>query len=347
LTAGAVVLAGVGLLAWAGLAGSVRAPSRGPMATSLLRTAPVPLAGASARATAGLGAPAVRWTTLTPAARLALARRVLGPGSPNRLTVAPRDLVREAVALTRLRSIAQPGRTVDGLLGLAARLVDPQALVQARHRALVDGGLRGMRAVGAADVVGVPDLRLGTPKRGTWYFDLGPSQQRVTIRGGRVVAVDDVSSPAFAGAALGPGSPAVSALPDRLLAPSGPDAGAVAAQQALSMVGTPYVWGGESPGGFDCSGLVRWAYKRAGLLAPRVAAEQAQVGRGVPRDQLRPGDVLFFADATGYVHHDGIYVGGGRFVHAPHTGTTVQVESISNPRYASQYAGARRYADTA
>jgi cell wall-associated NlpC family hydrolase len=75
-----------------------------------------------------------------------------------------------------------------------------------------------------------------------------------------------------------------------------------------------------------------------------VAADQAQVGIGIARQDLQPGDVVFFADASGYVHHDGIYVGNGMFVHAPHTGAVVRVQSLDTPRYAAQYAGARRYA---
>ncbi len=115
--------------------------------------------------------------------------------------------------------------------------------------------------------------------------------------------------------------------------------GARAVALAMRELGTPYVWGGESPSGFDCSGLVQWVYARLGVHLPRVAADQYRSGRHVPRSQLRPGDLVFF-DGLGHV---GIYAGGGRFVHSPHTGETVRVSTLSG-WYAQTYAGATRVA---
>ena len=112
---------------------------------------------------------------------------------------------------------------------------------------------------------------------------------------------------------------------------------------ALKQRGTPYLWGGATPGGFDCSGLVYWAYAQLGLNLPRVAADQAKVGFPVARDELMPGDAVFFADSSGYIHHEGLYVGNGAMVHAPRTGDVVRVQSITSGYYARQYAGARRY----
>jgi cell wall-associated NlpC family hydrolase len=107
---------------------------------------------------------------------------------------------------------------------------------------------------------------------------------------------------------------------------------------ALSQLGTPYVWGGSAPGGFDCSGLVMWAYAQVGVSLPH--SSYALYGMGVPvaQDQLQPGDLVFF-DGLGHV---GIYIGGGQFVHAPHTGDVVKVSSLSESWYASTYVGARR-----
>ena len=107
---------------------------------------------------------------------------------------------------------------------------------------------------------------------------------------------------------------------------------------AMSQLGTPYVWGGSAPGGFDCSGLVMWAYAQVGVSLPH--SSYAQYGYGVPvsRDQLQPGDLVFF-DGLGHV---GIYIGGDQFVHAPHTGDVVRISSLDDPWYAANYVGARR-----
>ncbi|HEX4527292.1 MAG TPA: NlpC/P60 family protein [Gaiellaceae bacterium] len=107
---------------------------------------------------------------------------------------------------------------------------------------------------------------------------------------------------------------------------------------ALSQLGTPYVWAGSAPGGFDCSGLVMWAYSQVGVSLPH--SSYGQYGYGVPvsRDQLEPGDLVFF-DGLGHV---GIYIGGGQFVHAPHTGDVVKISSLDESWYAATYVGARR-----
>jgi len=106
---------------------------------------------------------------------------------------------------------------------------------------------------------------------------------------------------------------------------------------ARAELGVPYVWGGESPSGFDCSGLVQYVYARLGVALPRVAADQYTAGRHIPRSELRAGDLVFF-DHLGHV---GIYMGGGRFIHAPHTGTVVQISSLTG-WYADTYVGATR-----
>jgi cell wall-associated NlpC family hydrolase len=106
---------------------------------------------------------------------------------------------------------------------------------------------------------------------------------------------------------------------------------------AMQYLGTPYVWGGASPGGFDCSGLVMYAYAQVGVSLPH--SSYAQYGMGVPvsYDQLQPGDLVFF-DGLGHV---GIYIGGGQFIHAPHTGDVVKISSMSG-WYASSFVGGRR-----
>jgi peptidoglycan DL-endopeptidase CwlO len=107
---------------------------------------------------------------------------------------------------------------------------------------------------------------------------------------------------------------------------------------AMQYIGTPYVWAGDSPGGFDCSGLVSYAYGQVGVSLPHSSYAMWGDGTPVPRAQLEPGDIVFF-DGLGHV---GIYIGGGEFVHAPHTGTDVQVSSLDSGSYAASYVGARR-----
>jgi cell wall-associated NlpC family hydrolase len=107
---------------------------------------------------------------------------------------------------------------------------------------------------------------------------------------------------------------------------------------AMSEVGTPYVWAGASPSGFDCSGLVMYAYGKEGVSLPHSSYAMASDGVAVSKNQLQPGDLVFF-NGDGHV---GIYIGGGDFVHAPHTGTDVQVSSLDSGSYASSYDGARR-----
>ena len=107
---------------------------------------------------------------------------------------------------------------------------------------------------------------------------------------------------------------------------------------ALQYLGVPYVWGGASPSGFDCSGLTMYAYAKVGVYLPHNAAMQYGMGTPVSRSQLAPGDLVFFNGLS----HVGMYIGGGRFVHAPHTGDVVKISSLSESWYASTYVGARR-----
>jgi peptidoglycan DL-endopeptidase CwlO len=108
---------------------------------------------------------------------------------------------------------------------------------------------------------------------------------------------------------------------------------------ALQYLGVPYVWGGASPSGFDCSGLTMYAYAKVGVYLPHNAAMQYGMGTPVSRSQLAPGDLVFFSGLS----HVGMYIGGGRFVHAPHTGDVVKISSLSEYWYSATYVGARRY----
>jgi peptidoglycan DL-endopeptidase CwlO len=106
---------------------------------------------------------------------------------------------------------------------------------------------------------------------------------------------------------------------------------------AMQYLGTPYVYGGASPSGFDCSGFIMYVFSQIGVSLPHNAAAQYGYGTPVDRSQLQPGDLVFFNG----LGHAGIYVGGGSFIHSPHTGDVVKISSISG-WYASTYVGARR-----
>ncbi|MDR0345843.1 MAG: C40 family peptidase, partial [Nocardiopsaceae bacterium] len=142
------------------------------------------------------------------------------------------------------------------------------------------------------------------------------------------------------------GAAGSSGRPGRALAASSgaaltPRQTSVMLHAALSRVGMPYVWGAAGPSQFDCSGLVQWAFARAGVGMPRVAADQARTGPAVPMSRLQPGDLLFYRTdptAPGYISHVAIYLGKGMMLQAPQPGMRVQV--VPAQLSGSAFAGA-------
>jgi cell wall-associated NlpC family hydrolase len=121
-----------------------------------------------------------------------------------------------------------------------------------------------------------------------------------------------------------------------------PNPGAAALVVAESRIGAPYRYGGAGPDAFDCSGLVAYSYRQAGVTLPRTAAQQYAAVTPVPRRELRPGDLVFFRVNDRGVGHVGIYAGEQRFVDAPQTGGAVRMASLDDSWYRERYVGAGR-----
>lgn len=130
-------------------------------------------------------------------------------------------------------------------------------------------------------------------------------------------------------------------LPPRPPSASPPSDSAIV-RTALGYLGTPYVPGGATPAGFDCSGFVWYVYRLHGVDLPRNVASQASVGRHVDREDIRPGDLVFFSTTGPGSTHVGIATSRDAFVHAPNSRGVVRVEPLTSPYWSQRYAGARR-----
>jgi cell wall-associated NlpC family hydrolase len=249
--------------------------------------------------------------------------------------------------------------------------------------ALVESGMKNL-SYGDADSVGFFQMRLSVWNNGAyagypnqperqlqWFLDHAAAVKRQRLAAGEPIDpnhygdwVADIERPAAqyrgryqlrfddARALLEQaGKPRHNAAEQLVDAAPGASAGAgpravTALAEAKRQLGVPYLWGGSSPKtGFDCSGLVQWAYAKAGIRIPRTSEEQILASNATPvsRKDLLPGDLVFFRDSTGDVHHVGISLGGDKFIAAPHTGDVVKVDSLKEPYYAQQFTGGRRF----
>lgn len=149
----------------------------------------------------------------------------------------------------------------------------------------------------------------------------------------RTVCVLGLVAALLGGCASGPGR-----------APADSADAARASRVAASMVGKPYRYGGHHPDrGFDCSGLVYYSFRYAGLDVPRATDAQRQSARKISPSSLSRGDLLFFNQNGKFSSHVGIYLGEGRFVHAPSSGKRVRVDSFSDPYWQKHFVDARRF----
>ena len=178
-------------------------------------------------------------------------------------------------------------------------------------------------------------LQIGIVK--SQYLTLSPNQRTELAAPGPVPPPEAMAAAAPAPEALPPGGGQPGGPGPGFGAAPGSGQGAIAVQAALTQVGTPYSWGGAAPGGFDCSGLVMWAFQQAGIALPHSSQALAHGGQPVSLSDLQPGDVLtFYSDAS----HAGLYIGDGLMVHSSTYGVPVRVVPMnsSGPIY-----DARRY----
>lgn len=219
--------------------------------------------------------------------------------------------------------------TTNGLIPLAPHtylVVLQKAVIPGRHRE--SAGVVGVRLY-----VGDPGLGV---KPGTQLL-VGVAHSAVRARGNRHQLPASILG--FAPGQLLAAGPSV----PEPFSPRGNSVGARVVAIAERYLGVPYVWGGADPlTGFDCSGFTMFVYHQLGIDLTHFSGAQWYEGARVPPGELQPGDLVFFEAGANGPGHEGIYIGGGRFIHAPHTGDVVKISSLSEPWYALQYVGAVR-----
>ena len=213
-------------------------------------------------------------------------------------------------------------------------------------------GAAGAPVPGAAGAAGAPARpaqpgaavpgAAGAPVPGAAATGVDPTTATPPAPAGQVASA---AAPAGSGSGAGAGLDAAAAASGG--GASNPNFASPIAHAAFEAahkeLGVPYLYGGESPqAGFDCSGLMQWAYHQVGVNLPRVADQQFTVGTSVGVNDLKEGDLVFFRIGGGDVDHVGMYVGNHMFLEAPRTGEVVQMADLRNPYWSSQFAGARR-----
>ncbi len=246
------------------------------------------------------------------------------------------------------RSVAAGDIAVSFTMGRQAKL-PAGSTVKVAGRQLETLRVGGLGTVGIAGIDAVVShavaRSLGFPVNNAIvisapHANLSALKKRVKAAVPAVAVVEQLvvpASPATSGSAASGGTAAGSGSTGALLTPVQVRAFLKA---AVSRVGMPYVWGAAGPTSFDCSGLVQWSLAQAGVVMPRVAADQARTGPAVPVSRLEPGDLLFYhtdPTAPGYISHVAIYLGKGLMIQAPQPGMNVEVVPVA---LGSDFAGA-------
>jgi len=207
---------------------------------------------------------------------------------------------------------------------------------------LIAGFVASLSACASSGVVYTPQpFPMPGSKGGTTTAIPAPPAAPPTTAAPPVAANPPAVPPSVAAPPSLPGKP-------KTIVPSGSNAGGNAdgyalSGTALSLRGAPYRNGGIDPAsGFDCSGFVKYVYEQHGVKMPREVREQFRVGKNVDRDQLEPGDLVFFSTVAPGASHVGIMIGGDQFVHAPSETGVVRVESLNQQYWATRYIGAKR-----
>jgi cell wall-associated NlpC family hydrolase len=256
----------------------------------------------------------------------------------NRLNAVNRISAQDSQVLSQVKTFNDQVKTREARLKHAKRQADELVRERAADRASIENQLAARRALLSTIKGQIVTLqRQEAARQAELRRELAAriAAQRVTpaqALTNTVAPVAATAPPASSSSSSSSPSP-----PPAAVAPAPAPSHSSVVSIAEQYLGVPYRWGGASPSGFDCSGLVMYVYSQVGVSLPHSSYAQYGAGSPVSRDQLQPGDLVFF-DGLGHV---GIYVGGNSFIHAPHTGDVVKISSISG-WYASTYVGARR-----
>lgn len=248
----------------------------------------------------------------------------------SRLDAVDRVTQQDARVLGEVKSFKTEVQTRKRKLQQARRAQAREVAERTAQQSLIAGQLREREQMLAGVREEIAELEAAEVRR----------QERLQAQARARLAAQSLEpeSPEVSTRTIAPASEPELAAPAELSAPA-PDAryGGVVGI-AMQYLGVPYRWGGADPSGFDCSGFLMYVYAQVGVSLPHNAAMQYGLGTAVSKEQLQPGDLVFF-DGLG---HNGMYIGGGQFIHSPHSGDVVKISSLSDSWYASTWVGARR-----